>query len=319
MTDTVDRPSPPESIRDLSESEWNPHEILGDVELERLIPLRALLLSFAALLVPVMAAVFFPDWAGEDTGLLIWLTALIPAFLLTYYRGWSGASLALAMGMAVLALMQVAILLAGIQLRNWGLLAGIVIVYIAVSLGIGWLSELLHKERRSAERMALTDPLTGMPNRRHSVVFLEAAFAAAQRGIPLTVVLFDVDRFRGYNESRGHQAGDEALEIVSRVLLDSTRRMNLTARWGGQEFLSMLSDTPAEGGRIYAERVLADIHQKFPEGSITLSAGVAPYEPGMDSPARLLASADRALGAAKDTGGDCVRVASDLPEPAQAS
>ena len=268
------------------------------MDLVRPIPLRALVFSFFALFIPILAAVFFPEWSGGDTGLLMWLTALVPAFLLTYYRGWAGASLALAMGMAALVLIQVALLL---------------VVYIATSLGIGWLTDLLHVERRTAERMALTDTLTGIPNRRHSVVFLEAAFAAAQRGIPLCVVLFDLDKFKAYNDTKGHLAGDEALQKVSDVLLKSTRRMNLTARWGGEEFLSMLSDTALEGGRIFAERVLSEIHQVFPDGSVTASAGVARYTPDMDSPARLLAAADQAMYSAKGAGGDCVRLAPEMP------
>jgi diguanylate cyclase (GGDEF)-like protein len=293
---------------------WDPPEILGDVELVRHIPLRALWFSFAALSIPVSAAMFFPSWASADTGLLMWLTALVPAFLLTYYRGWQGASLALAMGMAALLLTQAALALGGIKIHNWALLAGIVVVYLATSLGIGWVTELLHLERRRAERLALMDSLTGMPNRRHSVVFIEAAFAASKRGIPFTVVLFDVDRFKAFNDSRGHLAGDEALKTIAEVLGRSTRKMNLTSRWGGEEFLSMLSDTPVEGGRIFAERVLSEIHQAFSDGSLTLSAGVAGYTGKMDTPARLLAAADQAMYEAKAAGGDCVRVAGALPE-----
>jgi len=318
MNDLFEKPCPPESIRELDPASWKPREILGDVELVRHIPLRALWLSFAALAIPVSAAVFFPSWAGADTGLLIWLTALVPAFLLTYYRGWRGASLALALAMAALALTQVALLLAGIEVVNWALLIGIVVVYLVTSLGIGWVTELLHMERRRAERLSLTDSLTGMPNRRHSVVFIEAAFAAAKRGIPLTVVLFDIDGFKAYNDSRGHLAGDEALRKVAEVLLGSTRKMNLTARWGGEEFLSMLSDTPLEGGRIFAERVLSDIHQAFPDGSVTMSAGVARYSDVMDTPTRLLAAADQAMYAAKAAGCDCVRVAADPPRSQKA-
>jgi len=292
----------------LDPGSWNPREILGDVELVRHIPLKALWFSFGALSVPVSVALFFPSLAVGDAALLIWLTALIPAFLLTYYRGWQGASLALAMGMAALVLTQIALLLAGIHIGNWALLGGIVVVYLATSLGIGWVTELLHMERRRAERLALMDPLTGMPNRRHAVVFVEAAFAAAKRGIPFTVVLFDVDRFKAYNDTHGHLAGDEALKKVSEVLIGSTRKMNLTARWGGEEFLSMLSDTPLEGGRIFAERVLSEIHQAFPDGTVTLSAGVARYSDGMETPTRLLSAADQAMYEAKAEGGDCVRL-----------
>lgn len=309
--DPLENPNPPQHIRDLDPADWNPQELLGDVDLDRPIPLRALVLSFAALFVPISMAVFFPRWSGGEPGMLLWLTALIPAFLLTYYRGWRGASLALAMGMAALVLVQTAIVMAGIEFDSWGLLAGILAVYIGTCLGLGWMTELLHKERRRAERMALSDPLTGMPNRRHSVVFVEAAFAAAERGIPLTVVLFDVDRFKQFNDTYGHLAGDGVLQKIAAVLAETTRRMNLTARWGGEEFLSMLSDTPVDGGRIFAERVLADVHQIFSDGNITLSAGVASYVRGMTTPAHLLAAADAAMYAAKRDGGDCVRVAEE--------
>jgi len=308
-------PAIPENIRDLDASSWNPVEILGDVDLQRPIPLQALLLSFAALLIPILAALLFPNFSGGDTGLLIWLTALVPAFLLTYYRGWSGASLALAMGMAALVLTQVALILAGIHVDNWPLLAGIIFVFLGTCLGVGWVTELLHVERRKAERLSLIDQLTGVPNRRHAVVFVEAAFAAAQRGIPLSVVLFDADRFKDYNDTHGHLEGDEALKKIAQVLSRSTRRMNLTARWGGEEFLSLLSDAPVEGALIFAERVLAEIHEAFPDGSITLSAGLDRYVPGMDSPAQLLAAADQAMYAAKASGGDCVKVAPEIPVP----
>jgi diguanylate cyclase (GGDEF)-like protein len=132
-------------------------------------------------------------------------------------------------------------------------------------------------------------------------------------------VLFDVDKFKSYNDTHGHIEGDEALKKIGQVLMTSTRRMNLTARWGGEEFLSMLSDTPVEGGLIFAERVLSEIHQAFPDGSVTLSAGLAQYVPGMDSPARLLAAADQAMYAAKAGGGDCVRMAPKDPVSASPS
>jgi diguanylate cyclase (GGDEF)-like protein len=314
MIEGYELPGGPESIRDLDSASWNPKEILGDLDLERPVPLRALLLSFAALFVPILVAVFYPVFASGDIGLLVWLTALVPAFLLTYYRGWFGASLALAMGMAALALVQAALLLAGIQVSNWGLLAGTIVVYVATSLGIGWLTEVLHSQRRIAAQLALTDSLTGMPNRRHAVVFLEVAFAAARRGVPLSVTIFDVDKFKLFNDTRGHIAGDEALRKLAGILKASTRRMNLSARWGGEEFVSLLSETPVEGGLIYAERIISEIHSAFPRGDVRVSAGVAGYSKEMDSPARLLAAADRAMRAAKDTGGDCARVAPKVPE-----
>jgi len=80
MSDQFEKPSPPETIRELDPASWNPREILGDVELVRHIPLRALWFSFAALSIPVSAAVFFPAWAGADTGLLMGSRPWFPPF-----------------------------------------------------------------------------------------------------------------------------------------------------------------------------------------------------------------------------------------------
>jgi len=280
----------------------------------RPVPLRALFLSLGSLTVPVAWALVFPESAGEEVGLLVWLTALIPAFLLTYYRGWNGASLALAGGMAVLSSTQVFLLLAGLSTPNWNLLFVVVLLYIAISMGIGLLGELLHRERWAVERLALTDPLTGLPNRRHASIFLDAAFASAERGSDLAVVLFDVDRFKGYNDRYGHDAGDKALRILGEIFRQETRTMDVTARWGGEEFLSILPRSDAAGAENFAERVrtaLVNARERFRE-PVTLSAGIAQHVPGMESPELLVAAADQALYHGKRGGRDEIRVAHDV-------
>jgi len=276
------------------------------------IPLRSLALSAAALAIPVIAALFFPEWTGAETGLLLWLTALVPAFLLTFYRGWSGASLALALGMAVLSVTQVALLLAGVSIANWSLLLGLILVYIGVILGAGWTAELLHQRRRQAENMALTDHLTELPNRRHAVVFLDAAFASAARGLRLSVVLFDIDGFKDFNDRYGHRVGDEALKLMAEILVRLTRRMNLSTRFGGEEFLCILSDCDVEGARIFAERVRSDLRELAQWENLTISAGIARYHESMGTPDRLVSAADQALYAAKGAGKDCVRIAPEM-------
>ena len=101
------------------------------------IPLRALVISVAAMAIPLFAGFVAPEWMTDQAGVLVWLTALVPAFLLSYYKGWRGASVALALGMAVLTSAHVALLLLGGPEPNWTLLLGVVIVYIGVSLGLG--------------------------------------------------------------------------------------------------------------------------------------------------------------------------------------
>ena len=282
----------------------------------RRVPARALILSLGSLAVPVVAIVVFPDWVQDDQGVLLWLTSLVPAFLLAYYRGLRGVALALAGGMAVLALTQVAVLLLGRAAPNWYLLLAVVAVYVGICIALAVFAEVLHRERRAAEELALVDALTGLPNRRHAAVMLDAQFAAALRGLPLAVVMFDLDRFKDVNDRHGHDAGDEALRAFADVLRSNTRRMDLSARFGGEEFIAVLGGGAVPPAVAFAERVRAAIAaESFPWGRITVSAGVAAYEEGMGSYEILVASADRALYAAKAGGRDRVMVA----EPVQAA
>lgn len=275
----------------------------------RPVPLRALLISLGALAVPVIGALRSAPGSGNH-GVLLWLLALVPVFLLAYYRGWRGVALATAAGMAVLSVTQALVILFEIPPPDWGMLLGIVVAYIAIALGIGWLSETLHRERLRAEQLSLTDPLTGLPNRRYASLILQSEFAAAQRGRPVAIVMFDLDRFKEYNDRHGHAAGDEALRALARVLAVSTRHMNLSARYGGEEFLSVLSDCDAEGAVVFAERIRAGLRTaRLSGGPLTVSAGVAVYREGMQSPDELLAAADRALYQTKRDGRDRVHVA----------
>lgn len=151
------------------------------------------------------------------------------------------------------------------------------------------------------QTLSLTDPLTGLANRRQLEVHLAREFAAARRGRPLSIVLFDVDRFKEFNDTEGHVAGDKALRAIARILAEETRAMNLAARYGGDEFLVVLSDTGEEGAHQHAGR----IHQgvaRDPELSsmaITLSSGMATFEPEMDRIEDLIRAADQNMYRAK--------------------
>ncbi len=163
----------------------------------------------------------------------------------------------------------------------------------------------LHDEVR---RLSLTDPLVQLPNRRQLDLFLEKEFAAAERGRPLCFVLYDLDRFKQYNDTQGHRAGDVALIRFASVLRTETRAMNLAARYGGEEFATVLSGTDLAGGRAHAERVRQRCAETF-GGEITVSAGVAEYVREMRTPIDLVVAADRALYRAKVGGRNRVCVA----------
>ena len=273
----------------------------------RVVPTRALVLSAGALVIPVTGALLFPEMLGEY-GALLWLTALVPAFLLAYYRGWRGVATALAAGMATLSTTQVVAQLLGLVVPE--ILLGVVVAYLAIALLVGWMAEALHRDRAVVADMAFTDLLTHLPNRRHARIFLENEFAAAERGRFLSVVLFDLDNFKDYNDRHGHAAGDEALQRFGEILRESTRRMDLSARFGGEEFVTVLTSTDTEGALIFADRIRARLADaELDDGArMTVSGGVATYHPSMRSPDELLASADHALYEAKRAGRNRIKL-----------
>lgn len=274
------------------------------------VPPRALAISIAALVIPVVTVYELPDWTSNGGGMLIWLTALIPAFLLAYYRGLQGVAVALAGGMAVITATQVSVVAFELADPNWTMLLAIVAAYLAVSVGIAVLAEVLRAERHAAEELALIDRLTGLPNRRHVEDALEREFAAAERGRGLTVVMFDLDHFKRVNDEQGHASGDMTLQLFARVLTANTRKENISGRFGGEEFVSVLRDTDTESAVLFAQRVLDQLRESpLRWGVQTASAGVVHYEKGMGSYEVLLGEADRALYQAKNGGRDMVCVA----------
>ena len=271
---------------------------------------RALVLSLAALVVPVFGVFVMPD-AYADYEALLWLVALIPAFLLACYRGWRGVATALAAGMAVLSITYAIAQSLGRSVPQ--LLFAVVIAYIAISLLIGWLAERLKHDRISAPpavgRGAFTDSLTGLPNGSHADLHLDLEFNAAQRGRSLTVVYFDLDRLKLFNTGHGRAAGDDALRTLSGLLTQNTRRLNLSARYGTDEFISILGGSDENGAIIFVSRILNAWRQAGEARELpSMSIGIAAYNPSMRTPAELVAGAAEAARRAKREGDGRVRV-----------
>jgi diguanylate cyclase (GGDEF)-like protein len=144
----------------------------------------------------------------------------------------------------------------------------------SVALGNARLHANLHA-------LSLTDPLTGLPNRRRLQIHLDHEVAAARRGRPMALAVFDIDKFKHYNDTFGHIAGDEILKALGQVLTIENRAMNVVARYGGDEFVSVLSETDLEGARHFVERVQASIAQNetLTKFGISISIGCAEFEP----------------------------------------
>ena len=149
---------------------------------------------------------------------------------------------------------------------------------------------------------ARTDPLTGASNRRSWDEALDVELArAARTGEPLTVALLDMDHFKAYNDTHGHNAGDELLRDLVTALRAELRPVDVVARWGGEEFALALPGCDLDQAQVIAERLLRVV----PDGQ-TASIGLALATSG-DTARGLVGRADRALYAAKDGGRDQVR------------
>lgn len=168
--------------------------------------------------------------------------------------------------------------------------------------------ESLRKHHDELERLSTTDTLTGLSNRRHLMDLLSLEMDRARRaGQAFSILMLDVDHFKKYNDSHGHQAGDEVLARVSTVLRDSIRPYDCAARYGGEEFLIMLSASSLDRARESAERIRKQVRaEQFKDGSVTISIGVAEYPSHGDTAEAVIGQADAALYEAKRAGRDRV-------------
>ena len=176
----------------------------------------------------------------------------------------------------------------------------------------------LRENLQAVQREALTDALTGIPNRKFFDARLkEAAREAAHESEPLSLVLSDIDLFKRFNDSFGHQIGDQVLRLVARTLSDSVKGRDTPARFGGEEFAIILPRTNLQQAAIVADQIRnAVMRRRFvgkdtrdDYGGITLSFGVAQYRRDEDL-SELIRRADAALYHAKHEGRN--RVSTEL-------
>jgi diguanylate cyclase (GGDEF)-like protein len=171
----------------------------------------------------------------------------------------------------------------------------------------------LHEE---AQRLAITDGLTGVWNKRYFQMQFRQMIATAQRfRRPFSLLMMDLDHFKDVNDAHGHQRGDSVLIEFSQRVTKLLREVDTFARYGGEEFICLLSETDVEGAMTTAEKI-HDAIRGEPFGSmddelinVTVSVGVASYPEHGDSYKSLVEAADRALYQAKQRGRDQVCLA----------
>lgn len=174
-------------------------------------------------------------------------------------------------------------------------------------------ARILEAARSAAERVANTDMLTGLPNRRHTLAFLEKALAGARdHGAPLAVAIFDIDHFKRINDAHGHAVGDDVIRRVAQRARSALRDTDMLGRIGGEEFVCILRRSSVQAAEIVAERVRKAVEagtadeERLPNA--TISVGLAVYD-GEADVEELLYRADKALYVAKREGRNRLRSA----------
>jgi len=170
--------------------------------------------------------------------------------------------------------------------------------------------------RQELQRASITDPLTGLFNRRFMEAWLEREIArASRRGDPVSLIMMDIDQFKKFNDSFGHQAGDAVLRALGRLLQERTRTQDVVCRYGGEEFAYILGGASVGAARKRAEGLREDVKQlnaRYGDtilGGITVSMGIAEVPSHGSNAEELFKTADQALYKAKNEGRDRVVVA----------
>ena len=184
---------------------------------------------------------------------------------------------------------------------------------VSAALRTKWLQDELRTRNAELDRVSRIDMLTNIYNRRHLAEHLRQVISAARRhDRTIGVLLVDIDHFKDVNDEHGHLAGDAVLREVAARLQQAMRTEDALGRWGGEEFLAVLTDTPPEGVRVMAERlrqVVAAAPFTLDDGSqirVTVSVG---HTNGSDDAEILVHRADDALYVAKAEGRNRVAAA----------
>jgi diguanylate cyclase (GGDEF)-like protein len=203
-------------------------------------------------------------------------------------------------------------------LLYYGLAPSMVAAAVLIALGTSDRVRAQTLALTEAEWRAQTDPLTGVLNRRSLIERLDAACMRARaRGLPISVLFIDLDHFKQINDSYGHAAGDACLRAIIAPMQAELRASDVIGRYGGEEFVVILSGADAAAARPIAERICRRVSEVCIEGfgapiRLTCSIGVAASDTLQVWGQHLIAHADTAQYAAKRSGRNCVQLAAEL-------
>jgi diguanylate cyclase (GGDEF)-like protein len=215
--------------------------------------------------------------------------------------------------------------LAALGARTTSRYAWIGATLLALLAVLSWLLAIALDEqsraRRLLERLATTDGLTGLANRRFFIDQVKQYWGSYQRrpDVPVGVLMMDLDHFKSVNDTHGHAAGDMVLQQFGRILRKSLRQTDIAGRIGGEEFCVLLRGSEVEGARIYAERVRRELEaEQIMIGearlAVTVSIGASAFMPDDSIPTAAMQRADAALYRAKAAGRNRVELAESIPQ-----
>ncbi|MFK8043293.1 diguanylate cyclase [Congregibacter sp.] len=227
------------------------------------------------------------DWA-----LIAWMTLILPAVIAGMLLGMSSARFD--------------------PTATWVALLGFLPIIFA-GIGLFTLVSVTLDALNDSNRLAHTDGLTGILNRRAFDSELAIAVARSERyQRDLSLIVLDIDEFKALNDNYGHPAGDAVIRAVARVMTETARRIDIVSRIGGEEFALILPDTPASAALRLAERLRQAIGSAGADSiAISASFGVSSVQDTGHDAKAMLAAGDEALYAAKKAGRNCVRFARD--------
>lgn len=181
---------------------------------------------------------------------------------------------------------------------------------VAVQATIAIERSSYYQQSQELRKISITDPLTGLLNRRYFQERLtEEVDRATRHGHPLSLIMIDIDHFKAYNDGNGHPAGDKALMLTGRALRGSIRGIDVVSRFGGEEFAVILPETRKTEAEEIGERIRREVEglyfpgeESLPLGRLTVSLGVAGFPEDAGDLKNLIQRADQALYQAKDQG-----------------
>jgi len=266
---------------------------------------------------PLLFGQTLPTLFRETISGNIWFVLVICTLSIHLYSGRRGVIMALGIYLFSFAVAAGQVLMTDVYGQDNGIGVIVIQIYVMAGMLLGFLfviaryrdhTQRLQVEYDLLEQMAFNDVLTGLPNRRMGYQVLQSQIALAQRGgHSLSICLWDIDHFKQINDTHGHEVGDIVLQALAKHLKSTMRLSDMLIRWGGEEFVVVLPETPLAAALIVADRLREAIARLPIERDVraTASFGVSCYD-GIETLEQVLQRADKALYAAKAAGRNTV-------------